>query len=415
MTTNSVGNDPFHVIYLKLEKPKQILVDIFSVVIGILTFSLGYQAAFRWATTKLSPENLNQEVAKAHAFVLKEFAIQTLSKEMGMQDSEFREKELAIHSYHLDKIPEAIGDLRQLEKLTLSDRRIRELPKSIGNLEELRELDISNTVIITLPESFSRLTKLEKLSLSPIQHVDLRSFKNLKELKWRAANSLPELQGLSLAILSLPRCTSISDEIGHLTDLQELDLEFAEIDTLPDSIGNLRSLKKLSLVGCRIKKLPESIGDLGRLEILDLNVSQVDSLPDSIGKLVNLKSLKLPHSIKQLPSTFKLLTHLEELEIDFETLKASSDQIVNLKKIKKLSFWISEETYSKWEKEFPEFLYQLSETCTIEVTVLRSLNSHYEDSWMPPRQGPKFIFKFEGGWGIFPGQMGHKNSGSWSS
>jgi hypothetical protein len=61
-------------------------------------------------------------------------------------------------------MPESIGDLRKLQKLTLHDNKLKNIPESIGNLCELRELQIDNNKELTLlPETMRCCTNLRKL------------------------------------------------------------------------------------------------------------------------------------------------------------------------------------------------------------------------------------------------------------
>jgi len=81
---------------------------------------------------------------------------------------------------------------------------------------------------------------------------------------------------------------NLSDEIGKLTNLQELTLIWCtEMISLPSSIGNLTNLRKLNLAySSKLKSLPdEIIGRLTSLEELILADTGMVSLPSSIGDL----------------------------------------------------------------------------------------------------------------------------------
>ena len=73
----------------------------------------------------------------------------------------------------LTEIPEEIGDLTQLETLSLEKAGITALPDSICNLVSLRSLNIKGTSVATLPEDIGNLASLEKLDISDTEITDL--------------------------------------------------------------------------------------------------------------------------------------------------------------------------------------------------------------------------------------------------
>ncbi|MEX2757016.1 MAG: leucine-rich repeat domain-containing protein, partial [Candidatus Sigynarchaeota archaeon] len=84
-----------------------------------------------------------------------------------------------------------------------------------------------------------------------------------------------------------------------------------------NSIGNLANLRSLDVSGNHISRLPESIGNLVSLEELNLEENLIHELPESIGNLINLRKLNLMNNpdIYKLPSSFSMLTSLDELSI----------------------------------------------------------------------------------------------------
>jgi len=126
---------------------------------------------------------------------------------------------------------------------------------------------------------------------------EISAFKNLKYLSFRG-----------LPLESLP------DEIGDLTDLEELNLEFTRLVILPATIGKLKKLKILTLYYSKLIELPDEIGNLTSLEELDLGDNQILKLPASIGKLRNLKKLVLRRNpLQNIP---KEILDLEILTTD---------------------------------------------------------------------------------------------------
>jgi hypothetical protein len=62
-------------------------------------------------------------------------------------------------------LPEDIGNLENLEELSLEHNQIQELPKSIGKLKKLRKLQLTDNNLTTLPAEFGDLTNLEELKI----------------------------------------------------------------------------------------------------------------------------------------------------------------------------------------------------------------------------------------------------------
>jgi len=74
---------------------------------------------------------------------------------------------LDVHFNELRSLPDALGELKNLEVLNASSNfsDLVSLPESIGELTKLVELDVSNNQIKELPYSFGSLQNLKKLNL----------------------------------------------------------------------------------------------------------------------------------------------------------------------------------------------------------------------------------------------------------
>jgi len=116
---------------------------------------------------------------------------------------------LVLYHKNINKLPETIGQLVNLQELSLSDNQITELPETIGQLINLQELWLDKNKITGLPET-----------------------------------------------------------IGQLVNLQELTLDNNQITGLPETIGQLVNLQKLWLHDNKITELPGTIGQLVNCEII---------------------------------------------------------------------------------------------------------------------------------------------------
>lgn len=174
------------------------------------------------------------------------------------------------------------------------DGNLKQLPECIGEFKQLRVLEL-DCLLTSLPNNIGQLSNLIKLDLQ---------FNNLASLPESIGN-LSNLQTLNLFNNSL---TSLPNSIGNLTKLQTLVLGFNQLTSLPTSFSKLSSLKELELTFNNLGSLPESIGHLSNLQKLGLHNTKLTSLPQSIGKLPNLKELTIssnninPDIVKKFPN-----------------------------------------------------------------------------------------------------------------
>lgn len=76
-------------------------------------------------------------------------------------------KVLNLSDVHgLTSLPESLGNLSELEILTLSSSSVTSLPESLGNLRRLQYLGAEDCCLTTLPESFGNLSRLTYANLS---------------------------------------------------------------------------------------------------------------------------------------------------------------------------------------------------------------------------------------------------------
>ena len=65
----------------------------------------------------------------------------------------------------LTSLPESIGQLSNLQKLSLFNNNLSNIPDSIGNLSQLKVLNLSYNNLTSLPESIGQLSNLKVLYL----------------------------------------------------------------------------------------------------------------------------------------------------------------------------------------------------------------------------------------------------------
>ncbi|OWM76421.1 hypothetical protein CDL15_Pgr023964 [Punica granatum] len=154
------------------------------------------------------------------------------------------------------------------------------------------------------------------------------SISNLKCLSFpKSIHNLVKLKCVKLNNLELGNLT---ESLGALSSLVELDQKGTAIINLPDAIGGLLELEKLSLESCkRISKLPRALWALRSLVYLDLSYSGLHELPSGIGGLKKLQYLRLSGcvEIKKLPDSLGELKLLVELDLKGTSIAELPNQL----------------------------------------------------------------------------------------
>ena len=224
----------------------------------------------------------------------------------------------------LEKIPDCIGNLQNIERLLLNSNQLTSLPESIGNLQNLEELPLNSNQLTSLPESFGNLKNLEKLILDKNKLISLRE-------------SFGNLQNLEELLINNNQLTSLPESFGNLQKLYWLYIDGNQLTSLPENIVNLKNLTKLSLDENQLTSLPENFSNLQNLRNLFLGNNQLITLPEDLGKLnltqMNLKS----NQLSRLPESFVKLKDLNWLRLDENLLTILPESFGNLKSLRELS------------------------------------------------------------------------------
>ncbi|XP_075651922.1 uncharacterized protein LOC142622358 [Castanea sativa] len=271
----------------------------------------------------------------------------------------------------LEKIPKFMGNMEHLQRLTLNYTAILELPSLVGRLIGLTSLTMMGCKnLVCLPITICSLNSLECLDLSKCSNFDnlpenLGNLKGLKQLdlSGTAIKEFPSsIEGLTtLTFLTLKHCKNLvclPSTICSMNSFECLDLSgCSNFDNLSENLGNLKGLKQLDLSGTAIKEFPSSIEGLTTLTLLTLNdcknlvclpsticslnsleclhlsgCSNFENLPENLGNLKGLKQLHLSGTaIKEFPSSIEGLTTLTLLTLnDCKNLVCLPSTICNL-------------------------------------------------------------------------------------
>ena len=237
------------------------------------------------------------------------------------------------------EFPECVKNLRRLSRLDLRQNQIETVPTWVAELWDLRELDFSRNELTALPESLCALWQLQTLNLSENQLTTLPE----------SLGQLPQLRSLNVSSNEL---TALPKSLGQLSRLQTLNLSRNQLTALPESLGQLTQLQTLVAFRNRLTALPESLGSMGQLQELSLSDNPIESLPTTIRALSGLRSLTLGQTgLGQLTDALGELTDLEYLVLSCTPLTHLPDWIGELKRLKALDLSNSTPVLLEWASD----------------------------------------------------------------
>ena len=178
---------------------------------------------------------------------------------------------LQLFGLSFDTIPADIRGLLDLERLDVSDNRLRSLPKELEALTSLIELNATRNKLTRLPDGL-RLPHLDRLFLGQNQLTQLPT--NV------------EVLNITTLVLDSNRIQSLPPDLKYLEYLNVLSVRNNFLDSLPADFGSDTHpyLKRLDVSGNNLVSLPAGITgfhldylDVGRNRICFPNPAQPDS------------------------------------------------------------------------------------------------------------------------------------------
>ncbi len=259
-------------------------------------------------------------------------------------------KTLILGNNDIKEIPKEIGNLRQLESLSIrnlyGDANTLVFPPSISDCTKLTHLKMQNNRLTALPKGIEHFKYLKKLDLSfnKISHIgeEILECENLEELVIQS-NKLEILPAIlsqlpQLKIINV-NCNSISiieKGLGTAPKLKEIWLEENQLSILPAALLSNSSMHTIVATKNKIIALAE-IGSEQKstIENLKLNDNQIQKLPQNIGNYKQLKLLGLSNNpIQKLPTTFGKLKKLRSLAIGGTNITEMPLELLQLNNIK---------------------------------------------------------------------------------
>ena len=144
-------------------------------------------------------------------------------------------------------------------------------------------------------------------------------------------------------------------DIGRLTSMRELVIQFHDIEVIPVSLFELPFLEKLDLsFANELRILPAEIGRLRRLETLVLQFTNITAVPAEIGNITTLRSLYLNNNgITSIPADYGQLENLKIFHIYHNSNHLPPTVPPEIGRLRNLQeFWIVPEGVSSGER-FP--------------------------------------------------------------
>jgi len=245
--------------------------------------------------------------------------------------------ELGIYSANSAKnegaIPDDIGNLSSLRRLSISGKLHGTFPQSISKLTKLNFLSIANysgTLSDTLPQNIGNLTNLQYVSF----------FGCAKGAIPASIGKLAQLKSLDVISGNIDK--ALPNELCNLSSLQSLNLQENKIPgTLPPNIGNLKELLSLNLSDNLLSgALPTSLGTLNKIGILDFSKNNLNGvIPSDLEKCTSLTKLVLNNNNLEgaVPPIFGKLSKMSTLELSNNKLSALPENIGSLSNLTSLN------------------------------------------------------------------------------
>lgn len=296
-------------------------------------------------------------------------------------------EELNIEGNQLESFNNGILQLKKLKKLNLSRNSISQLP-DLSSLSNLEFLDSSSNRISEIPESIFSILKLKILDFGFNHNIktisdkihqlqDLQSLNlNANEIESLPINTskLTNLSSLNLAGNPLKNHLEIITKLPKLKslDISDNTSEDNQI-SIPNSLANLESLNYLNMSRCNIVEIPNSIGELKNLEYLNLENCEIEIVDSAIGNLVKMVTLNFAgnRNLDSIPETIGNLEKLEMLNLyDCKSITEISDELSKLKQLKTINL-------SGTQIEKIDFVYEMTQLENLNLfdTKVIELNS----------------------------------------
>jgi internalin A len=232
-------------------------------------------------------------------------------------------RSLDLYNAGISRLPSWLGELPNLEKISIDEAPIAEFPSFLPNAHwNLNAQQILSFGDGLDPSKIFGITINRETPLAAIKHAlklcqsgSLAISKFGVSLEGIAPNGRPE--AWEEEWLLFDSIDSLLDEFLEAQQaIRQLILFGLPICRIPEPIRELQSLIDLRLIGVWPASIPDWLFKIPELTSLALWSNNLSDLPDSIGAARHLKSLDLMHNkFKRIPAGVWELANLESLDL----------------------------------------------------------------------------------------------------
>ena len=204
----------------------------------------------------------------------------------------------------VDKLPNAIGKLTNLERFIITNNRLSgALPDTFSQLYHLKEVDVRYNALSSI-DVIAALPMLEQISADhnsvsvfegSFEKIQILGLNSNPVTRFEIRNTVPTLTTL---ILSNAKLAHIGDQFfDRLPNLVKLVLDKNHFVSLPRHIGKLRNLEHFSVARNALSSLPPEIGCLTELRFFDASQNNLKKLPQEIWWACKLETLNISANV----------------------------------------------------------------------------------------------------------------------
>jgi Leucine-rich repeat (LRR) protein len=254
-------------------KTKKLKIPLLLVIISIALLSHSQIRLDEWMPEYTTYRSLEKAASESPDSILK---ISLFAEEIDNWESVCKYKKiqgLELIDMFDENFPMCICELKELRFLSLRNNKLFTLPKEIANLKDLEFLNLYwNENLNELPQDLDKLSNIRNINIGGNPNLNLNA-------TFILLAGLPDLKRITL---SFNKIKSLPDEIGLLTQVEELIIDNNLLKELPETMSKMKSLKHLVLTNNNFNSIPEIISNLPSIEVVDLANTYEEDLDESL-------------------------------------------------------------------------------------------------------------------------------------